>query len=112
MGKLSRTKGQTAEREVCALLSTAFGRNINRNLGQERDSGHDITLLPYHIEVKRRARIAKLYEWVNGAARPGRVPIVTLRSDQHEWLVIMKLSDWMDIAKPHPEGTMELRHGE
>jgi hypothetical protein len=98
MGKLSRTKGQSAEREVCALLSKAFGFEIKRNLGQERDSGHDITVEPFHIEVKRRARIAKIYEWVDGAARPGKIPIVTLRSDRQDWLVIMRLSDWTTLA--------------
>ena len=105
MGKLSRTKGQTAEREVCALLSTAFGRTITRNLGQERDSGHDITVEPYHIEVKRRARIAKIYEWVDGAARPGSVPVVALRSDRQDWLVIMRLDSWLDLAKDRVKAT-------
>ena len=109
MGKLSRTKGQTAEREVCALLSTAFGRTITRKLGQERDGGHDIDCPPFVIEVKRRARIAKLYEWVDGVR--GGVPVVALRSDREDWLVIMRMSDWAKMA-PIAAGALTYTRGE
>ena len=44
MSAMQRTKGKAGERELCAILSQEFGQTYRRNLGQERDSGNDITL--------------------------------------------------------------------
>jgi len=107
MAKLSRTKGAGGERELCALLSDAFGQVVKRKLGQARDSGHDIDLPPFRIEVKRRKRIAGLYEWLgqcdsdklhmNLAQR--RSSMVALRADGKDWLVVMRLDDWIKLAR-------------
>lgn len=108
MSKSQRTKGASGERELCALLSDAFGEKITRRLGQARDSGHDVDLLPFRIECKRRKRIAGLYEWIAqaaGALGPNATrvlypfPTVMLRADNEEWLVVMRFTDWCTIAR-------------
>jgi len=113
MSKLSRTKGAGGERELCALLSDAFGQVVKRKLGQARDSGHDIDLPPFRIEVKRRKRIANLYEWMGQASNTfcfvlhpdgtktdlSDTPVVALRADGKDWLVVMRLDDWIKLAR-------------
>src|SRR5271165_3464330 len=102
-GKGNRRRGQVGERELCALLSDAFGQVVKRKLGQARDSGHDIDLPPFRIEVKRRKRIANLYEWIMQARHPDKsdpfgwhgVPIVALRADGKDWLVVMQMHDFL-----------------
>ena len=82
-GSHSRRKGASGERELCALLTDEFGIKVTRKLGQARDSGCDIVSLPpYSIEVKRRKRIAGLYEWMQQAATPEHysLPVVALRA--------------------------------
>jgi hypothetical protein len=110
MSASQRTKGQCAEREVCALLNDAFGTNVKRILTQTREGGHDIDLPPFRIEVKRRKRVALLYEAMAQAsgvifedvAAPTAYtmsPVVALRADGKEWLVVMKLPDWIKLAR-------------
>ena len=105
MSKSQRTKGANGERELCALLSDAFGTVVKRKLGQARDSGHDIDLPPFRIECKRRKRIAGLYEWMKQAfvdesgIGDFTTPIVAIRADDKEWLIVMRLNDWIKLAR-------------
>jgi predicted transcriptional regulator len=110
-----RRKGAGGERELCSRLADALGRIVKRKLGQARDSGHDIDLPPFQIECKRRKRIAGLYEWMEqasfgrlttaqeiGPGVPGPIfpkPVVMLRADDREWLVVMRLPDWITLAR-------------
>ena len=99
MSKSQRTKGASGEREACALLSEEFGRKTSRNLGQARDSGFDIELPPFNIEVKRRARIAGLYEWLEQANNGAGLPTLMLRADGKPWLVVMPFGVWARLAR-------------
>ena len=108
MSKMQRTKGANGERELCALLTEWLGQKVTRNLGQARDGGNDITLDPFRIEVKRRKRIASLYEWLEQARIPLRdwngiypvpMPVVMCRSDNEGWLVVMRFNDWVTLAR-------------
>ena len=107
MSKSQRTKGAGGERELCAILSDALGQVVKRKLGQARDSGHDISLSPFYIEVKRRKRVALLYEAMQQAGNYpdnlnhpfGPRPVVMLRADGKEWLVVMRLDDWIKLAR-------------
>lgn len=109
MGAMSRRKGAHGERELAALLSDTFGEKITRRLGQARDSGHDIDLPPFRIEVKRRARIAGLYEWMDQAegfnpaghqVKPlAEIPVVALRADGKAWLIVLTLTDFCKLAR-------------
>ena len=104
-GRNNRRRGQSGEREVCALLSDALGVKVKRALGQERDRGTDILeCAPFAIEVKRRTRIANLYEWIAQANKPkyltdDPIPVVALRADGKGWLAVMRFSDWLTLAR-------------
>ena len=98
-GRRNRQRGQEGEREICALLSAEFGFVVRRRLGQERDSGHDVTLPGFTMEVKRRRRIAGLYEWITQADGTACPPVVLARADGREWLVVMKFRDWCRLAR-------------
>jgi hypothetical protein len=72
------------EREIVALIREGFGiEHKGRNLGQERDGGTDVKLGPWKLEVKRRKRVANLYEWLQEA------DMVCVRGDGKGWLVVM-----------------------
>ena len=98
-GRRNRQRGQEGEREICALLSAEFGFVVRRRLGQERDSGHDVSLPGFTVECKRRKRIAGLYEWIAQADVAKCPPVVLARADGREWLVVMRLSDWCRLAR-------------
>ena len=98
-GRRNRQRGQEGEREVCALLSAEFGFVVRRRLGQERDSGHDVALPGFAVEVKRRRRIAGLYQWLAQADCGAGSPLLLMRADGQEWLVTMRFSDWRRLAR-------------
>jgi hypothetical protein len=98
VGKLSRTKGQTGEKELCALLSRRFGYEIKRRLGQERDCGHDIDIAPFRAECKRRGKVGLLYRWFD-EMDPGPNRVLMLRGDGEKWLVVMEFEDWCNLAE-------------
>jgi hypothetical protein len=108
IGKRNRQRGQEGEREVCSILADALGRPVKRALGQERDRGTDIVSLPpFSIEVKRRKRIANLYEWMMQARNPDKsdpfgwrdVPAVALRGDGEDWLIVIGLDTFIKLAR-------------
>lgn len=112
IGRRNRQRGQEGEREVCSILADALGRQVKRALGQERDRGTDIVELdPFRIEVKRRKAIANLYDWIaqadsylgyTGVRIPlplNNKPVVMLRADGKDWLVVMRLPDWIKLAR-------------
>lgn len=117
IGKRNRQRGQEGEREVCSILADALGRPVKRALGQERDRGTDILCIdPFRIEVKRRKAIANLYDWIMQAgaisideldnesysalcSNRKFIPTVALRADGKDWLVVMRLPDWIKLAR-------------
>lgn len=98
MGKSQRTKGAAGEREVCAILRDTLGVDAHRNLSQTRDGGTDIAVGRFRIEVKRRAKIGNVYEWMaqseNSCREPGQIPVVCARADGKQWLAIVNLDDF------------------
>jgi hypothetical protein len=58
IGRNNRRRGSDGEREVCALLRDAFGLDVRRRLGQERDRGHDVTLPAFDWARLAREEIA------------------------------------------------------
>ena len=100
IGRRNRQRGSEGERELCHLLSDAFGEQIRRKLGQARDAGHDVDVGPFQIECKRRKKIANLYEWMGQAqGKRAGVPVIALRSDGREWFMVMRFIDWCAIAR-------------
>lgn len=98
-GRNNRRRGQAGEREVCALIADALGIAVQRNLGQERDSGSDISLPPYTLEVKRRKAVANLYAWLEQAGSTGGRPIAAVRADGREWLAVMPMSEFLRLVR-------------
>lgn len=92
-GRRNRQRGQEGEREVCQILSDHLGIEVKRLLGQERDGGVDIKVGPFEIDCKRRKKVANLYEWMNEAGA------IALRADGKSWLMVMRLEDWIKLAR-------------
>mgnify|MGYP003338407358 FL=1 len=100
-GKMSRNKGAGAERELSAFLSEQLGIEIKRKLGQARDSGDDIQIGKYRIEVKRRETLA-IMQWcrqVEACCNADDVPVVAFRQNNEEWRVVMRLNDILPLLK-------------
>lgn len=97
MSASQRRKGADGEREACKALNDEFGTDVGRNLSQTREGGTDIHLGPFQIEVKRRARISGLYEWLGQAG--GELPTLMLRADGKGWLVVMEFDKWARLAR-------------
>lgn len=98
----SREKGKRGERELAQKLKE-YGYDCRR--GQQyngADGSADVIGLPgMHIECKRVERL-NLYEAVNQAAREHieeELPAVFHRKDHCEWLVTMRLEDWMSMYR-------------
>lgn len=102
MSKAQRTKGATGEREICDLIFENLGIEVHRNLQQTRDGGADIKLKPYSIEVKRRAAIGNIYDWMNQASAGcdmAERPIVVCRADRKQWLAVMPIEELFRLIR-------------
>ena len=96
-------KGRNGETELCSILnqkgfSVRTGRALN--FGTEPDL---IGLPQVHIECKRHERV-RLYEWMAQATEDSKkfsdgAPCVFFRKNRQEWLVCMKLTDWVELYK-------------
>lgn len=99
MSAMQRRKGASGEREWCAELAK-YGVSAKRELGQARDSGGDVAAPPYLFEVKRHARFS-IYEHMEQAIAAAplykgcQIPVVALRGNQKEWLVVMRAEDFL-----------------
>lgn len=99
MSKSQRTKGANGERELATILSDHLGLIVKRTLGQARDGGHDIQTGRFKWEVKRRKAIA-VYDFmaqIEEACEYNETPIVAMRADGKQWLVMMKLEDFLPM---------------
>ena len=105
MSKMQRTKGASAEREVCAILreSGAFP-NAERDLEQTRghDNGRDIVNTdPWVLQVKRRAKMTQgvIIKGLDEAEESADIDTLYAacihRGDRQPWLVTCWLSDYI-----------------
>lgn len=102
MGKSQRTKGAAGEREICDMIFENFGIEVHRNLQQTRDGGADIKLKPFSIEVKRRAAIGRIYDWMEQATAgcdTTERPIVVCRADRKQWLAILPIEEFFRLIR-------------
>jgi hypothetical protein len=100
MGKKSRTKGATGEREAVAVAIELGYRDAKRaapmQAGHSEDFPDVLGVGVFYIEVKRHKRVS-----VSGYARqhlgkerPGYINALWYREDgDTEWYVVMKASD-------------------
>lgn len=96
----SRNKGAAGERELAAKLR-GYGYNCRRGQQYSGANGDaDVVGLPgVHIEVKRVERL-NLYDAMTQAvrdAKDGETPAVFHRKNNKEWLVTLRLADFMKI---------------
>lgn len=93
MGKLSRTKGASGEREFINLLKGYLGDiDIKRNLTQYQQKNEcDIMGFDdYAIEVKRK-KTPSINSWWSQAESQAqavnKIPVLAYRLDRHQWRV-------------------------
>ena len=98
----SREKGKKGERELASRLRE-YGFETRR--GQQFSGANgdaDVVGIPgVHIECKRTEQ-CRMYDWMAQAvsdARDGEVPTVFWRKNKTEWLVTLRLDDWVELMK-------------
>ena len=106
----SRTKGKRGELEIVRILRD-YGYSARR--GQQFSGANgdpDVVGLPgVHIEVKRRDRL-EIHDAMDQAkrdARNGEIPSVWHRKNNCEWLVTVKLDDFMSLYREYAAGLSE-----
>lgn len=96
----SRQKGATGERELSHILRE-HGYNCRRGQQYSGANGDaDVIGLPgVHIECKRVEKL-NLYDSMSQSVRDtreGEIPAVFHRKNREEWLVTMRLEDWIKM---------------
>lgn len=99
----SRRKGAEGERSLAKKLKE-YGYDCRRTVQYCGKSGEaaDIIGLPgIHIECKRveRLNLEDAMAQSKRDAREGEVPTVMHRKNNCEWLVTMRLEDWIEFYK-------------
>jgi Holliday junction resolvase len=97
----SRAKGAAGERELSNALKTAgFQARRGQQFSGSADSPDVVceTLDAYHIECKR-VEAGNLYTWLEQSIRDAsgaKIPLVIHRRSRKDWVVIMRLSDFLN----------------
>ena len=101
MSKAQQRKGADGERELTAILAE-YGYQVQRGGSLTFGEIPDITGLPgVHIECKRVERL-NIHEAMQQSIRDAEffrdgMPAVFHRRNRQQWLVTMRLDDWMQI---------------
>lgn len=103
----SRQKGAKGERELARLLRSE-GYDTRRGQQYSGANGDaDVVGLPgIHIECKRVERL-NIYDAIDQSkrdAREGETPVVMHRKNHSEWLVTMRLEDWLELYREWMNG--------
>ena len=99
----SKQKGAAGERELAQVLRDHGFDKARRGLqycGANGDA--DVLGLPgIHIECKRveKLNLQDAYDQSKHDAREGEIPTVMHRRNHCEWLVTLKLDDWIEMYK-------------
>ena len=100
MGKRSRTKGKSGEREVSKIL-TDRGIHHDRLLDGRHQVHGDVLAGDLAIEVRRRETLS-LSAWskAHEAEVPSHlVPVVAYRRSREPWRVSLNLDDFLDLVE-------------
>ncbi len=106
----SRRKGADGERELARKLRNEYGYK-NAKRGQQfcglNGNADVVDALPgIHIECKRVERL-NIYEAMSQSARDareGELPAVFHRKNHADWLVTLRLDDWMNLYREWQAG--------
>lgn len=93
----AKAKGRALVKMFAEGLSTALGINMDEfTITPSGVNGEDLVpspyarkIFPYSVEAKSRARIA-LYEWMKQAEGHGHEPLLVIKQNRSEPLVVMK----------------------
>jgi len=113
MGKMSKQKGASGEREAAAklnaVLGTAFHRGRQYHGGPESpDLAGDVPGL--HVEVKRTEKL-RLWEAVaqaRGDAGTDQVPVVMHRANHKPWVLIVEVDQLIRLLDVVDEARAKL----
>jgi len=102
MGRKSRDKGASGERELAHELSRLLGVEARRGRQYHGGPGSAdvaVDIPDVHIECKRTERL-RLYEALEQAIGDagGKAPIVVHRQNHKPWVVIVRLDDLPRLA--------------
>lgn len=101
-GRASRNKGANAERELSHILNERYGLDTHRGKVFYHESDL-VGIWGIHPEVKRveKLNLSKAMEQadIESVERLDGLPAVFHRKDREEWLVTMKLDDWIKLYK-------------
>ena len=101
MSRSQQRKGADGERELVSVLKK-YGFDTERGGSQTFGTVPDITGLPgIHIEVKRVERL-NISEAMRQSVRDSErfkdgMPAVFHRRNREDWLVTMRLGDWIEV---------------
>lgn len=99
-GKMSRTKGAVAERELFKLISQCLQIDVERNLVQTREGGADTSVGIWAIEVKRQEQYSFDAWWrqaVEQAERADKRPMLAYRKSRQPWRFRVFARDYLDL---------------
>lgn len=100
----SRQKGKRGE---LAFVHELQDRGLVARRGQQYRGGPDSpdviceTIPNLHFEVKWREQHSP-WDWMAQAATemgPGQIPVVAMKRNRRPWLVVMRLDDFVEMAK-------------
>lgn len=100
MGRASRTKGKSGEREVSRILADR-GIHHDRLLDGRHQVHGDILAGDLALEVRRREQI-RITAWskVHEAEVPDHLtPAIVYRSNGEPWRVSLTLEDFLDLVE-------------
>lgn len=101
MSAKSRRKGARHEREVAKEINKLLGTKAERGACNGKQGADDVVGLPgAHVECKRRKGIACL-RWLEQSERDADqvIPIVVMREDRGDNVLMVKLSNLMRLAE-------------
>jgi len=116
MGKASRTKGASGERELAGILTGLLGQVVRRELAQPRDGGADLvvetTAGRVQVEVKRvERRSPDIYTWMEQATKacqPGELAAVAWRPNRCGWTVTLNVEDFATLCREKADTQVNL----
>ena len=102
----SKQKGARGERELARKLRE-YGYDCRRGQQYSGIEGKDVVGLPgIHIECKRVERL-NIYDAIAQAMRDAKSdekPVVFHRKNNCDWLVTMRLEDWIELYREWESG--------
>ncbi len=108
----SKQKGKRGELDIVHKLKE-YGfdtrRSVQYNGKADGGQADSVGLTGIHAEIKRVERL-NLYDAMAQAvhdAKDGELPTVFHRKNHSEWLVTMRLQDWMQLYKEYYETVVE-----